>query len=191
MSRLIQPRITKSSLWSGYAVFIWSIGYMLPHLYWALGGKRGGGILKPDLVQSIDFEWINWIASVFLTAAGFLGLAFIYWAKGRVSSLMLLFAAWAGCSLAASHGIYGVGYRILQISGITGLESGSFHMDEDTYVLWDLALFEPWFLIEGILLIIAGWSFLKEARSRKIWLAACLFGILVGLVTGITGVRFA
>ncbi|MCS7462538.1 DUF3995 domain-containing protein [Paenibacillus doosanensis] len=167
------------------------MAYMLPHLYWALGGKMGGGILKPDLVHSLHFEFINWIATVFLTVAGLIGLAFIYWNKGKVFSYMLLFISWAGCSVAASHGIFGIVYRILQISGGVGLESGTFHINEDAYVLWDLVLFEPWFLIEGILLGIVGWCFLKEARGRIIWLAACILGVIFGLVTGIMGVRFA
>ncbi|UVI33495.1 DUF3995 domain-containing protein [Paenibacillus spongiae] len=182
---------TKSLVWSGYAVFIWSIVYMLPHLYWALGGTIGESLLKPDIVQHIHFDLINGIASVFLTVAGIIGLAFIYWSKGRFSSYLWLFIAWAGCSLAASHGIYGIVYRILQISGVVGLESGSIDIHEDAFVLWDLVLFEPWFLIEGILFGLLGYCFLKNARSRKFWLAACMIGIIVGLVSGIMGVRFA
>jgi hypothetical protein len=190
MNSQTQKSITKSLVWSGYAVFIWSIAYMLPHLYWALGGKMGEGLLKPGTLHVDQIEWINWVASVFLTFAGLIGLAFIYWSKSRVSIYILLFITLAGCSLSASHGIYGIFYRILQIIGVVDLESGSFDIHEDAYVLWDLVLFEPWFLIEGILLGIVGWCFLKEARSRKIWLAACIFGTILGLVTGIMGVRF-
>ncbi|GGD97332.1 DUF3995 domain-containing protein [Paenibacillus nasutitermitis] len=185
-----QQSKTKSLVWSGYAVFIWSIAYMLPHLYWALGGKMGGVLLKPGSIHLNYFEWINWVASVFLTAAGLIGLAFIYWSKSRVSSYILLFISFAGCSLSTSHGIYGIFYRILQIIGVADLESGSFDINKDAYLLWDLLLIEPWFLIEGILLGIVGWYFLKEARSRKIWLAACIFGTILGLITGIMGVRF-
>lgn len=61
----------------------------------------------------------------------------------------------------------------------------------DGYVLTDLTLFEPWFFIEGILFGIVGWCSLKEARSRKIWLAACMLGIMFGLSTGMMHVRFA
>ncbi|WP_246608451.1 DUF3995 domain-containing protein [Paenibacillus agaridevorans] len=170
--------------------------YLVHRLYVAtplLGFRRqdGGSILKPDTIQSIHFELINWIASVFLTVAGLIGLAFIYWSKSRVSSYMLIFIAWAGCSLAASHGIYGIVYRVLQISGVVELETGPFDIHKDAFVLWDLVLFEPWFLIEGILFGIVGYCLLKKARSRKIWLAACIFGIIFGLVTGVMGVRFA
>ncbi|MEX2105099.1 MAG: DUF3995 domain-containing protein [Bacilli bacterium] len=179
----------KSLVWSGYAVYLVHCLYVAAPL---LGFRRQnwGRFIKPNIVHSIHFELINWVASVFLTVAGLIGLAFIYWNKSKVSSYMLLFIAWAGCSLSASHGIYGIFYRILQIIGVVGLESGSFHIHEDAFVLWDLLLFEPWFLIEGILLGIVGWCFLKETRSRKIWLVACIFGIIFGLVTGIMGVRF-
>ncbi|MGP4039742.1 DUF3995 domain-containing protein [Gracilibacillus sp. D59] len=185
-----QPK-TKSLIWSGYAVFIWSIIYMIPHLYWALGGKVGGALLKPNITQSIYFELINWIASVFLTVAGLIGLAFIYWNKNRFTKYMLLFISLAGCSLATSHAIYGIIYRIFQIRGVVGVESGSFNIHENAFVLWDLVLFEPWFMIEGILFGILGWCSLKETRNKKIWLAACTSGIIFGLVTGIMGVRFA
>lgn len=188
---LTQPTRSRSLVWSGYAVGIWSFAYMLPHLYWALGGKLGESILKPDLVYSIDFEWINGVASVFLTAAGLLGLAFIYFNRGRYTRYPLLFIAWAGCSLSASHGIFGMVYRLLQIRGVVDLESGSFDIHKDAYVVWDLVLFEPWFVIEGILLGIVGWFYLEKTRSRKVWLAACLFGVIFGLVTGLMGVRFA
>jgi len=151
----------------------------------------GEGLLKPNIVQSIHFEFINWIASIMLTVVGLIGLAFIYWNKSRVSSYMLLFISLAGCSVSASHGIYGIVYRILQIRGVVGLEPETFYAREDVYVLWDLVLFEPWFLIEGILLGIVGWCFLKQARSRKIWLAACIIGVICGLATGVMGVRFA
>jgi hypothetical protein len=33
-------------------------------------------------------------------------------------------------------------------------------------VLWDLMLFEPWFMVEGILLGIVGWHYLDRPRNR-------------------------
>lgn len=61
-------------VWSGYAVFVWSIAYMLPHLYWALGGRLGLSMLKPSILELPQWEMINWVASVFLTATGSLVL---------------------------------------------------------------------------------------------------------------------
>jgi hypothetical protein len=185
-----QPR-PQGLAWSGYAVFIWSIAYMLPHLYWALGGTFGLSLLKPSVLELPQWEMINWVASVFLTAAGFLGIAFIYLRKRGFLSWFLLFIALTGCSLATSHGVYGIINRILQIAGVAELESGPFNVNEHAYVVWDLILFEPWFMIEGILLGLSGWYYLDKLSHRRIWMMLCTVGIITGLITGLLGVRFA
>lgn len=187
-----QPELPRPRylVWTGYAVFIWSIAYMLPHLYWALGGTLGLSMLKPSVLELPQWQMINWVAAVFLTAAGFLGLALIYLKKRSFLSWLLLTIALAGCSLATSHGIYGIINRILQMAGVAGLESGPFNINEHAYVVWDLVLFEPWFLIEGILLGLVGWYDLNKPRHRQIWLALCTMGIIAGMV-GLLGIRFA
>lgn len=177
-------------VWSGYAVFIWSIAYMIPHLYWALGGTIGLSILKPSVFELPQWELINWIASAVLSAAGLLGIALIYFWNRKLLRWLLLTITWFGCSAAASHGIYGIIRRLLQTAGVVEVESGPFNVNEHAYVLWDLLLFEPWFLIEGILLAVLGWCFNKTSE-RGTWLILCTLGIIVGIVTGLLGVRFA
>lgn len=181
----------RALVWSGYAVFLWSIAYMLPHLYWALGGTAGQALLRPSILELPQWELINWVASGFLTAAGCLGLAFVYHRQRGFLRWLLLAIALAGCSLATSHGMYGIVNRILQIAGVAAVESAPFKLTEHTYVVWDLVLFEPWFLIEGILLGLVGWYALDKPHHRQIWLILCVVGIIVGLVTGLLGVRFA
>ncbi|EKN66998.1 hypothetical protein BABA_13957 [Neobacillus bataviensis LMG 21833] len=182
---------SRELVWSGYAVFIWSIAYMIPHLYWALGGTIGMSILKPSVLELPQWELINWLASAFLTVAGFLGIALIYFGNSKPLKWLLLTITLAGSSVAASHGIYGIIYRLLQIAGVVNLESGLFNVNEHAFVLWDLLLFEPWFLIEGILLAVLGWCSFNKSSERRIWLILCTFGIIIGLVTGLIGVRFA
>lgn len=75
------------------------------------------------------------------------------------------------------------------MAGVVELESGPFNPIEHAYVLWDLILFEPWFTIEGILLAIVGWCYLNRARNRRIWLLLCVIGTIIGLITGLLGVR--
>lgn len=186
-----KPPQSKSTVWSGGAVFVWSMAYMLPHLYWALGGRVGLSLLKPGVAASSQFELINWISLPIFIVAGLVGLGFIYLGKSKILSIMLLSISVLGCSIATAHGIFGIIYRGLQITGAIGLENRTFDIHDDMYVVWDMVIFEPWFLIEGILLAIAGWCFLKGTRSRKVWLMVCMLGTIVGLVTGILGVRFA
>ncbi|MBA9028238.1 DUF3995 domain-containing protein [Peribacillus huizhouensis] len=186
-----KPAQSKSSFWAGIAVFVWSIAYMLPHLYWALGGRMGLFLLKPSVAASSQFQLINWVATPIFIAAGLVGIGFIYIGNNKILRSLLLSISMLGCSIATAHGIFGIVYRGLQIAGVIGLGNETYHIHDDMYVVWDMVMFEPWFLIEGILLAIAGWCLLKGARSRKIWLAVCIFGTLVGLVTAMLGVRFA
>ena len=59
----------------------------------------------------------------------------------------------------------------------------------------DLVLFEPWFLLEGVLLALAGWQYLRTARRRRRRVAAMVGGTLVLLLFGVllplTGKRVA
>jgi hypothetical protein len=182
------PPPTRCLKWSGYAVFIWSVGYMLPHLYWALGGTAGLSLLLPSAAELPQWKLINWVASVILTAAGLLGIAFVYLKRRGFLSRLMLAVALFGCAVAASHGFYGIIYRILQLTGVIGAEVSPFGAKS----LWaDLLLFEPWFLIEGILLAIVGWCYLDQPRHRRIWLTLCVIATIALIFTGLLGVRFA
>lgn len=77
------------------------------------------------------------------------------------------------------------------MTGVVGLESETFNISEHAYVLWDLLLFEPWFIIEGLLLGVVGWHYHTKPSNKQIWLILCTIGIITGLVTGLLGVRFA
>jgi hypothetical protein len=164
---------------------------MLPHLYWAIGGTIGLSLLKLSVLALPQWQIINWVASVILTAAGVLGIAFIRIKNRGFISWSLLAIALAGCAIATSHGIYGIVYRVLQIAGAIELESGPFEYQAHAYVLWDLVLFEPWFVIEGLLLGILGWHYLKSPRQQRIWLILCTTGTIAGIISGLLGIRFA
>lgn len=147
-----KPSQSKATVWAGGAVFVWSIAYMLPHLYWALGGRMGLSLLKPGVAASSQFELINWIALPIFIVAGLVGLGFIYLGKSKILRLLLLSISVLGCSIATAHGIFGIIYRGLQIAGVIGLENWTFDIHDDMYVVWDMVIFEPWFLLKAFYL---------------------------------------
>jgi len=72
---------------------------------------------------------------------------------------------------------------------LTEIEGEPFDASTHGWALWDLFVFEPWFLIEGILFIAAGGAALGTHHARLSWLRACLAGIAIATVTGLLGVR--
>jgi hypothetical protein len=175
------------------ALFAWSMLYMAPHLYWALGGRAGGRAFKPGAMDVEHFRAANWAASVVLTVAAFIGLA-IHWVRrrraglgrGRVE-LALLVAAWGGASISAAHGLAGIAYRVLAIAGLVDIDGVDFAVSKHGWVLWDLFAIEPWFLVEGALFFLVGRAAMLDGRERRRWDITCACDLAVA--TAAIGVR--
>ncbi|MED1569244.1 DUF3995 domain-containing protein [Bacillus paramycoides] len=96
------------------------------------------------------WEAVNWGASVVLLAAAIFALLLVHpW--GQKIPRYLMFA----CILPITHAIYGYITKGLFLAGVIPLEFFDFSawatLDVDYMILIDLLLFEPWFLIAGIL----------------------------------------
>jgi hypothetical protein len=180
----------RALLLAGCGLLAWSLAYAVPHVYWALGGGAGLSAVAPSASALPQWRAINWAASPVLVLAGLIGAGLIWsWGRSRRWGLALLLAALAGCSIAASHGVYGIVSRVLQVAGVTGVDGQAFDAARHPWVLWDLLVFEPWFLIEGVLFAVAGWCYLVSPVDRRRWVAACAVGVAVGLLSGLLGLR--
>lgn len=169
----------------GHVILAWSLAYMLPHLYWAAGGTAGFAALHPSIRDLPQWRTINWIASPILTAAGLLGLAL---ARSQRPSLrnLLFIGALFGCSVGVAHGVVGITLRLQTIMEIRSADESAAVAG---WLLWDLLVFEPWFLIEGLLFGVAGYLLAENQRTQRRWLAACAAGVAVGLVTAFLRVK--
>jgi hypothetical protein len=167
----------------------WSLLYVLPHLYWALGGEAFLFTVKRSAAELDDWRAINLAASVVLACAALLGPA-LMWSAGhpRLRAATLVACA-GGAAIAASHGAFGILYRALNVAGVVEVDGVAFDVSTHEWVLWDLFVFEPWFLIEGLLFVAAGAAAMTTDRSRRRWTAACLAAIGVATLTGLLGVR--
>jgi hypothetical protein len=180
-----------SPRWAGYAAAVWSLAYMLPHLYWAAGGTAMLSAVRPAAPEEPGFRLINWVASAMLTGAALIVFLLARGTRPRPLRWALLAIVWAGCVLSIAHAIYGIVDRTLVVTGVRLVESRQFAVDEHGWILWDLLVFEPWFLVEGLLFGLAGWAALAGPRDRRRWVALCVVGVLGGLGTAILGVRVA
>jgi hypothetical protein len=103
--------------------------------------------------------------------------------------MLLLVVVGAGCAIAASHGLYGIAFRAASVIGISDVEGAPFDADEHGWVLWDLFAIEPWFLIEGVLLGLAGYFALTSDRGRRLYLTGVSAVFLFFLATAALSVK--
>lgn len=75
----------------------------------------------------------------------------------NVPGWMMLAHAWGAGTLLASHGDLFVGFGVLAASDGTSLTPEA---------LWYTLFWGPWFMIGGILLMAAGWSYLRRSSDR-------------------------
>jgi len=171
------------------ALCAWSLLSVLPHLYWALGGDELLFMVKRSAVEMDDWRAINWAASVVLMGAALIGPALIWSrARPRLRAATLVMCV-AGAAIAASHGAFGIIYRALDVAGLSSVDGTAFDASRHEWVVWDLVVFEPWFLIEGVLFVAAGAVALTTTPARRRWTAGCLAAIGLATLTGLLGLR--
>ena len=151
------------------------------HLYWALGGTWGlpGGAATAGLP---GLHTTNAIVSVLLAA----GAAWLFgltrpWAR-RPPVLVMLTPLWLGSVVSVSHGLYGMVTKGLYVAGAHSAVSYPEPLtaaQKNHSALLDLGVFEPWFLIQGLLLLFASRWFARTAAGRRWWTLSLLAGVVL------------
>lgn len=147
---------TQAPRWAGYAAALWAGVFAAISLYWALGGTVGidtvGGQIA-ELARSGDSSGVAlaWAATLLKIAGVVYALALVQpWGRVFPRRLMLV-AGWAGVALLVAYGLLNVGGGLLVATGLFDAPA-----DVDRYALyWHLALWEPYFVVWGVLLGIA------------------------------------
>jgi hypothetical protein len=167
------------------------------HLYWALGGTWGypGGTATATMP---GLRAVNLVVSVLLAC----GAVYLYgltrpWAR-RLPALLVLAPVWAAAVVCVSHGLFGIATKGLYLAGLKAAVSWPEHGltagQKNLAALHDLAIFEPWFLVLGFLLALAGRWFAGPAVSRR-WTLSLVAAIVLidafGVVLALTHHRFA
>ncbi len=147
---------TRQRTWAAYAAAVWAGAFAAVSLYWALGGMIGidtlGGRIE-ELARSggAAASLLGWGATVLKAAGVVFALALVRrW--GRVFGRRpLLVAGWAATVVLIGYGGLTVGAELLVAVGVLVPPAGV-----DRYAFyWHLALWDPYFLLWGVLLGIA------------------------------------
>jgi hypothetical protein len=182
MSARDDATFSRASTIAGYAVAFWSVLYLLPHLVWALGVRAGFVALHPSIATFPQWRTINWIASGILGIAALLGLALRRRSPNTAVHRAKLTIAWFGACIATAHGLVGIGMRIETICGWP-------QPAVPAWLYWDLLVFEPWFLIEGVLLAVAGSMLLSSSSQRNRWALLYIAGTAVAIIFALLRVK--
>jgi len=154
--------------WTGFAAATVAFAFAAVSLYWALGGRAlldtlGGEIERRARAGDDVLLVANAAGAVLKMLGGMLALALVLPWGERLPRRPLQALAWTGAAVLTVYGV-------LQTVAIVLVALGRFELDEPlgTRALrWRMFLWEPWFLVWGMLLGAAAWHFGARVRRRS------------------------
>jgi hypothetical protein len=144
----------RSLAWTGYAAFVWAVGYAVGvRGYQGLGGTLG---LAGTFEDPAGMRRASIIAGVGIVLVGFGALALVRPWGLRLPRWLVIIPALTGSAYAAAHALTAYVTKPLHAFGIIHLRfDGWAQRDETAQFLWDLLFYETWFLGLGVLVTLA------------------------------------
>jgi hypothetical protein len=152
-----------SRVWAGRVACAWAAIFALMSLYWAAGGTLGGKTVGAEIYRlgrerDPSFVAQLWAAFALKALIAMLALALVQaWGRRLPRRLLLVLAGATGAGIT----LYAVGGLIQHALMATGTISTSEALG--TYALpWHLALWDPFWLVGGLLFLAATRAFQKS-----------------------------
>ena len=141
--------------WAAYAACGWALIFALPSFYWAVGGTVGMSTIArdPDAISLLNEPFVVFGTGLLKVLSGMLALALVQPWERRFGH-WLRRATWAaggflvvyGAALQIQHGLMLA--RLVDTPDALGTTAARWH-----FWLWD-----PWWLLGGVLFLLAAWS---------------------------------
>lgn len=153
--------------WTGFAAAGVAFAFAAVSTYWGLGGRAlldtlGGEIERRARAGDDALLVANAVGAVLKVLGGILALALVQPWGERLPRRPLQALAWAGAAVLT---VYGVTQTVTIV--LVALDRLELAEPLDTKALrWRMLLWEPWFLVWGLLLGAAAWHF--RARTRAV-----------------------
>jgi hypothetical protein len=170
-ARASSSKRSRPTGWAGYAACAWAFVFAALSFYWAAGGTAGTATIGPAIAQPVLARDPTWVALMWGTVAlkvlaGLLALTLVRpWGR-LVPRWLLLTAAWgAGALMALYEGAASWVQHGLMAAGVLSTPEGL----GATALHWHLVLWDPWWLVGGILFALATWSYSRRSRGRARW----------------------
>ena len=163
---------------------IWTLGYGLYRLYYALGGTMG---MHGTPVSWVQWRRINAIGAVLLFITAVLAIVLMSAWPNRRARPFLLVLSWIITVACVSHALIDIVQRIASLSGALTIPYPFWQtIDRRTVDLQVLLFNEPWFLIEGLLWAAIAWTgALRESPRRRWWVGSAVVAIIASTTVGV------
>jgi hypothetical protein len=160
----------RSPVTVSFALCGWALLYTLYRAYYGFGGTIG---MVGVPASESDFRRINLIGAAILLVVALLPVALLpLWRHPRLRR--------------ALHALVMQTQRVLSLAGLHRIrypEGRWLSRDDHAADLQDLLFNETWFLVEGLLWGLLGYTIIGRSRSRLRWLTAAL--LATALLTGV------
>jgi Protein of unknown function (DUF3995) len=153
--------------WPAYAAAAWAFVFAVPSFYWAAGGEIALDTLAVELERDAlerdsGTVALTWFTGALKVLGGFVALSLVRpWGARIPRRLRLVAALGAGVGLTL-YGAAGLVEKILMETGAIDV-SASFGSDR---VIWYLLLWDPYWLLGGILFLLAALRFRHAGAAR-------------------------
>jgi len=165
-----------------YAACGWAFVFAALSCYWALGGTVGTETVSPAIVQLARAHdpWVEaalWLSAFIKVISGVVVLALIQpWGR-MIPRWLLLMLAWGAGTLLFVHG------GLYFVVGVLAL-SGAICVGTPLLLLlrWYTFLWGPWWLLGGMLFLLAAWIGLRSSPHWRVGLVFSALGVCAALV---------
>lgn len=160
MAAPISTRPKRLSLltWSAYAACAWSFVFAALSFYWALGGSFLSNTQSPQILALTAAPWfiaIVWLTGLLKVLAGLLALSLIRRWGGKFPVWLRRVAVWSVGLVLTLYGGANLAARGLMALGVLETPASM----RSAAATWHLILWDPWFLLGGLLFLAAAWRY--------------------------------
>ncbi len=152
MARASPTLRSRWSAWAAYSACGWAFMFAALSFFWAAGGRTGLHPLEVEVAPGNPM-WIalNLGASILKALVGLIALALVRLWGRRIPHKLLLAVAWV---LGVGMSLYGGLGLVSDVLHVTGVISDPAN---GKWFFWYLVLWDPWWLLGGILYVTAAW----------------------------------
>lgn len=162
-------QVGSSGRWAGYATAVCAFLFALTSFYWGFGGTFALDTVGREAVERVEAGDVGiylavWLAGFVKLAGGLLALALVQpWGRRYLRHWMLMLAGWGGSAVLILYGGAQIGIQLMVRAGVL-VPPGE--MDWRGFY-GHLYLWDPWFVVWGILMGITALHYGRNARRMR------------------------